>query len=126
MKIKKILGLLLLSFVLVGCQNDNLTLSSGDVTSIDVYEWDSEKLVATIDDEGFIEELVTELDQASTASTANMDFKLPEYEVHFKNEEETLLKLGYFKKSIDLGVEGRYLGLAEGMFFNVEIRLPME
>ncbi|WP_076558176.1 hypothetical protein [Salimicrobium flavidum] len=126
MKIKRVFGLLLFLSILVGCQNDNLNLNHEDVTSIEVYEWDSEKLVASIEDEGFIEELVTELDQAGTASTANMDFQSPNYEVHFNNNEETLLKLGYFKESMDLGVEGRYLGLAEGIFFNVETRLPLK
>lgn len=126
LKIKRIFELLLFLSVLVGCQNDNLNLKHEDVTSLEVYEWDSEKLVTTIDDEGFIEELLTELDQASTASTANMDFQSPNYEVHFNNDGETLLKLGYYTGRIDLGMEGSYLGLDEGTLYNVNLPLPLK
>ncbi|WP_181347581.1 hypothetical protein [Thalassobacillus sp. CUG 92003] len=60
--------LLLFSFLLIGCQNSNLNLGDDTVTRIDVYEWKSGELVATIDDTVFIEELVKELDRARTNS----------------------------------------------------------
>ncbi|SFM07086.1 hypothetical protein SAMN04487943_107113 [Gracilibacillus orientalis] len=102
----------MVSFVLLGCQNNNLNLNQ-DVTNIGVYERDSDEQIATIDDKEFIEELVNSLDNAKTGSTANMNFELPDYDLHFNNDEETLFKIGYYKKLVNLGVEGRYLDFRE-------------
>ncbi|RPF50254.1 DUF5301 domain-containing protein [Aquisalibacillus elongatus] len=122
-KTKLVFVLLLFSFILIGCQNNNLNLSD-DVTSIEVYEWESQDLVATIEDKEFIEELVNELDRARTASTASMDFDSPDYEVHFNHNEETLFKMGYYKKVMNLEVEGRYWDFGEDRLYNVELQLP--
>jgi hypothetical protein len=43
----KLVSIALIFFILIGCQNNNLNLSD-EVTSIDVYEWDNEELIATI------------------------------------------------------------------------------
>lgn len=124
-KIKLAYVFLLFSFVLIGCQNSNLNLSD-DVTSIEVYEWGSDELVATIDEKEFIEELVIELDSARTASTASMDFESPDYELHFNNDGETLFKMGYYKKVMNLDVEGRYIDFSEDIMYNVELQLPLK
>lgn len=125
-KIKLISILLLFSFVLIGCQKSNLNLSD-DVTSIEVYEWGSEELIATIDEKEFIEELVKKLDSARTASTASMDFESPDFDLHFNNNYgETLFKLGYYKKVMNLDVEGRYIDFSEDIVYNVELELPIE
>ncbi|MFS0673582.1 hypothetical protein [Ornithinibacillus sp. 179-J 7C1 HS] len=108
-KIKLIYILLLFSFVLMGCQNNNLNLSD-DVTSIEVYEWDSKEQVATIDDKGFIEELVKDLDNARTHSTANIDWAMPDYKLLFKHDSEVLFEIGYCKdeQNFGNGAVGRY------------------
>ena len=125
-KIKLISILLLFSFVLIGCQKSNLNLSD-DVTSIEVYEGGSEELIATIDEKEFIEELVKKLDSARTASTASMDFESPDFDLHFNNNYgETLFKLGYYKKVMNLDVEGRYIDFSEDIVYNVELELPIE
>ncbi|MDQ0159686.1 DUF5301 domain-containing protein [Alkalibacillus salilacus] len=125
-KIKLFFVLLLFVFVLIGCQNNNLNLSD-DVTSIEVYEWNSEERVATIDDQEFIEELVKKLDNARTASTAEMSIPVnPDYDVHFKNDDQTLFNFSYYKEVINLGVEGRYRNVNEDTMYNVELQLPLE
>ncbi|MYL54940.1 hypothetical protein GLW08_16520 [Pontibacillus yanchengensis] len=124
-KAKLISVLLLLPFILIGCQNNNLHLSK-DVSNIEVYKWNSEELVVTIDDKEFIDELVKELDNAKTGSTANMDFESPDFELHFKNENETLLEIGYYKKVMNLDVEGRYWDYSEDTMYNVELQLPID
>ncbi|GAA0497779.1 hypothetical protein GCM10008986_25990 [Salinibacillus aidingensis] len=125
-KIKLISILLLFSLVLIGCQKSNLNLSD-DVTSIEVYEWGSEEMVTTIDEKEFIEELVKELDSAKTASTASMDLALPDYDLHFNNNDgETLFTMGYYKKVMNLDVEGRYIDFSEDIMYNVELELPLE
>lgn len=124
-KAKLISVLLLLPFILIGCQNNNLNLSK-DVSNIEVYKWNSEELVVTIDDKEFIDELVKELDNAKTGSTANMDFESPDFELHFKNENETLLEIGYYKKVMNLDVEGRYWDYSEDTMYNVELQLPID
>ncbi|NIK11714.1 DUF5301 domain-containing protein [Alkalibacillus almallahensis] len=125
-KIKFASALLFFTFILIGCQNNNLDLNE-EVTSIEVYEWDSEEIVATIDDQEFIEELVKELDSAKTASTAEMSIaRGPDYEVHFNNNGQTLFQINYYKEVMNLGVEGRYQNFSEDIMYNVELRLPIE
>ncbi|MEH7382630.1 hypothetical protein V7138_19355 [Bacillus sp. JJ1533] len=124
-KIKLVSVLLLFSFFLIGCQNNTLSLSD-DVKSIEVYEWGSDELVTTIDEKEFIEELVKELVNARTSSTASMDFESPDYEVHFNNDGETLFKMGYYKKVMNLDVEGLYWDFSEDIMYNVELQLPFE
>ncbi|SHG88552.1 hypothetical protein [Ornithinibacillus halophilus] len=108
-EIKLIFILLLFSFVLIGCQNNNLNLSD-DITSIEVYEWGSEELLATIDDKGFIKELVKDLDNARTHSTANLDWAMPDYKLLFKHDTEVLFEIGYCKEEQNFGsgAVGRY------------------
>ncbi|GGM41342.1 hypothetical protein GCM10011351_29390 [Paraliobacillus quinghaiensis] len=124
-KIKSLFVVLLLSFILIGCQNNNLNLSE-DVSSIEVYEWSSEELMATIDDKEFINELVKELDNAKTGTTSNMDFESPDFRLHFKSGNETLFEMGYYKKVINLDVEGRYWDFSEDIMYNSELQLPFE
>jgi hypothetical protein len=109
LKIKSISVILLLAVILIGCQNNNLNLSN-DVTRIQVYEWDSEKLIATINDKDFIEALIKELDNAKTHSTANIDWSLPNYKLLFKHDSEVLYEIGYCKDILNFGngAVGRY------------------
>jgi tetrahydromethanopterin S-methyltransferase subunit B len=123
LQIKYFSFLILLSLVLIGCQNTNLNLS-GDVTSIDVYEWKSDELVATIDDKEFIDELVKELNGAVTSSTESLDFADPEYKLLFKNQEEIIYEIGYYKKVMNLGIEGQYWEFDK--IYGVKLKLPID
>lgn len=115
--------LILLSLVLIGCQNTNLNLSR-DITSIDVYEWKSEELVATIEDKEFIDELVKDLNNAKTSSTESMDFADPEYKLLFKSLEEIIYEIGYYKSVMSLGIEGQYLEFDR--IYGVKLNLPID
>ncbi|SIS45479.1 hypothetical protein [Salimicrobium flavidum] len=123
--ISSLFYIILFFFILMGCQNDNLDFSE-NISSIEVYEWESEELVATIEDEEFIDGLVKELDNAATESTANKDFASPEFELHFKSGEDTLLEMGYYTKVMNFDVEGRYWSHTEGLMYGVELPLPLE
>ncbi|GGD25268.1 hypothetical protein GCM10011389_36160 [Pontibacillus salipaludis] len=125
LKAKSASVFLLFSFVLLGCQNNNLNLNK-EVFSIEVYEWNSEELVSTIGEKEFIDELVKNLDHAKTGSTANMNFESPDFELQFKNGNETLLEIGYYKKVMNLDVEGRYWDYREDTMYNVKLQLPNE
>jgi hypothetical protein len=126
LKIKTVSVLLLFSFVLIGCQNNNLNLSD-DVTSIEVYEWVSDDKIATITDEAFMTELVKFLNKANYDNTSNKDFRSPDYKVNLLNNSKTIYTLGYYNNVMDLGsVEGRYLDLNEALFYDVELKLLLE
>ncbi|QDI90929.1 hypothetical protein EPH95_06835 [Salicibibacter halophilus] len=125
LKINSVSLLLLLSLFLIGCQNNNLNLS-GNVSSIEVYEWDSDEQIAIIEDIEYIEELVIELDNARTETTANLDYELPDYELLFKNDEETVFDIGYYNQLMNLGVEGRYLDVSEDLIYGLELQLPLD
>ncbi|WP_345239412.1 hypothetical protein [Pontibacillus salipaludis] len=125
LKVKSAFVFLLFSFILLGCQTNNLNLNK-EVFSIEVYEWNSEELVSTIDEKEFIDELVKNLDHAKTGSTANMNFESPDFELHFKNGNETLLEIGYYKKVMNLDVEGRYWDYREDTMYNVKLQLQNE
>lgn len=93
-------GLLSLVFLfsvsLIGCHSNvlsnNLKLPE-DLYILEVYEWNSDTLVTTINDNELIDKLVKKLNSAKIYSTANMDYPLPDYELVFKNNEEE----GYFQ-----------------------------
>lgn len=107
LRAKLYLIILLSIFMVVGCQNKNLNLNK-NVTEIEVVNWETEEHVASIKDEQFIQEIVEGLDNAKTYSTANMNFSMPDYKLFFKNDEEVIYEIGYFKKAVKLGIEGRY------------------
>lgn len=123
---KKILFLILVLLVsLIGCQSNNLNLSQ-NISTIDVYEWGEDALVTSIEDNELIDELVEELNSANTASTANMDYPSPEYELIFKNDEnEDVFKIGYYNEVMNLGVKGRYLDVNQDIMYQVDIKLPI-
>jgi hypothetical protein len=123
LKFKSISVLLLLSFVLIGCQNNNFNLKQ-NVTNIEVYDWDTKELITTTSDKEFIEELVNKLNNANTGSTANMDFRSPDYKLLFKNDEETVYEIGYYNQVMNLSVNGRYLDFSEDVMYGVELPLP--
>lgn len=104
-----VLMILLLTIVMIGCQNNNLPFSDG-VSKIEVYEWDSDVLITTIDNEAVIDELTKKLNRANTSSTANMDYPLPDNRLlFFNNENESVFEIGYYRDIVSLGVKGRYL-----------------
>jgi hypothetical protein len=116
---------LLISVVLIGCQNNNLNIVE-DITSIELSYWDSDEIIATFEDKEFINELVKEIDNANTSSTANMDFKSPDYKLLFKNNEDTLFELGYYSQVMKLNVEGRYWDFNKDEMYNVKLKLPSQ
>lgn len=128
--VKKVLLFLtfLLSVSLFGCHSNylsnNLNLTE-DISSIEVYEWDSDILVTNIKDNELIDELVKELNSAKTYSTADMDYPLPGYELIFiDNEQEDIFSIGYYNEIVNLGVKGRYLDVREDIMYQVELQLP--
>lgn len=97
MKIKIISMLLLLSFVLMGCGNNNLDLEGA--TKIEVYDWENKDLIHTMEDASSIEDLVTKLNKANGEKIHDTaDIAMLPYKVHFKNKEETILELGFDQK----------------------------
>ena len=132
LKIKLVSVIILFCFILIGCQNDDQNLNknnlnlSADVTSIDVYEWNGEERIETIDDLKFIEELVKELDDAKTHSTAHIDWALPDYKLLFKHDNEVLYEIGYCKEIQNFGdgAVGRYWEFDK--LYEVSTKLPLE
>ncbi|MEC5425712.1 hypothetical protein QGM71_19775 [Virgibacillus sp. C22-A2] len=122
---KSVAVLFLLTIVLIGCQNSQLNLS-GNVTSIEVTDWDNEELVSTISDEEFINELIVELESAVVGSTSGMDFASPDYKLSFKNNEETIYELGYYNEVMQLSVEGSYWSFNEQLMYQLLMPLPVE
>ncbi|UTR10363.1 hypothetical protein MM300_21235 [Evansella sp. LMS18] len=122
-KVKLIFILPFVLLVLAGCLNNNLDLSE-EVTSIEVYEWDSEELVAIIDDKEFIDQLLKELDNARTSSTENMDIPMPDYNLMLKNNEKVLYEIGYYKEVMNFGIEGQYWEFDR--LFGVKLELPID
>jgi hypothetical protein len=116
---------LLLFVVFIGCQNNNLNIVE-NITSVELSYWDSDAIIATFEDKEFINELVKELDNANTSSTANMDFKSPDYKLLFKNNEDTLFELGYYSQIMKLNVEGRYWDFNKDKMYNVKHKLPSQ
>lgn len=124
-KIKSISIILLLSLILIGCQNNNLNLTD-EVTSIEVYEWDDENLIDTIVDKEFIEELVNKLEIARTHSTATIDWAGPDYKLLFKHNNEVMYEIGYCKEiqNFGNGAVGKYWEFDK--LYEVSTKLPVE
>ncbi|SET47505.1 hypothetical protein SAMN05216389_11242 [Oceanobacillus limi] len=125
-KIKVLSVCLLLSIILIGCQNINNLNLNEDITHIEVYEWNSEKLMDTIEDQVFIEELTSELDNAKTHSTANIDWAMPDYQLLFKDDNEVLYEIGYCNEiqNFGSGAVGRYW--ESDKLYEVSTELPLE
>src|SRR5699024_1143720 len=108
---KKLISLffaLLLIAILASCSNENIDLDE-DVSSIEVYQFNEDTLVDTIEDEDFINKLVKKLNKSSTESTADIDFESPDYDLVFKSDEDKeVFNISYFKEVQNLGVTGRY------------------
>lgn len=107
------------------CSNSNLNLDE-DVTHIEVYNYDEDTLVDTIEDKEFIDKLVKKLDKATTHTTANMDLELPEYKMIFKNGEKEVFAIGYYKEVMLLEIKGRYWKTDEDLIYGVELELPID
>lgn len=114
----------LLTVILSSCSNNNLDLNE-DVTSIEVYNYDEDTLVDTIEDEEFIDKLVKKLDKATTHTTANMDFESPDYKLIFKSGEKEVFEIGYYKDVMNLEIEGRYWKGDEDAIYGVKLELPI-
>lgn len=120
--------LFLLTISVIGCQkinhlDNNLNLTE-DVSSIEVYEWDSNHLHTIIMDTELITELVNKLNRASTYSTADMDYPLPDYKLIFKDKgDKELLSIGYYNEVVNLGLKGRYLDVSKDIIYRIELQL---
>lgn len=126
----RLLFLIFLLFVsVIGCQkvnhlSNNLNLTE-NISSIEVYDWDSHTLRTTINDTELITKLVNQLNSAKTYSTADMDYPLPDYKLIFKDDDnEDLFSIGYYNEVMNLGVKGRYLDVNEDILYQVELQLP--
>lgn len=106
MKMNSIAGIVAVSFVLSGCQNNNVS-SFSDPDRIEVYDYsDSDGLIASIEDQELIESLTEELDQAETHGTDAVDWDEPDYQRVFKHEDKTVYEIGYNTELLRLGVGG--------------------
>lgn len=124
-KFNAVFVILLFAFFLMGCQNQNLNLRD-EVTSIQVYEWDGDEVIETIDDKDFIEELVKDLKNAKTHSTASIDWALPEYKLFFLSGNEVLYEIGYCEEIQNFGdgAVGRYWEFDQ--LYEVSTELPIQ
>jgi len=130
MKKKRLLFSALIMFVsLIGCHSDYLKNElnlTEEITIIEIYIWDDDILVATIEDKELINKLIKKLNSARTYSTANMDYPLPDYKLVFKNnEQKDIFTIGYYNEIANLGVKGRYLDVRKDVMYEVELRLPI-
>lgn len=125
LKMKSILLILISAFILAGCQNNNV-ITFTDATSIEVYDWNSDELVTTIEDEEFIKALEDELDHAETFSTETVDWGGPEYRLLFKKDDRELHEIGYSTEvlNFEVGGVGRYW--KAGKVYAVETELPLD
>jgi|SRR5690625_863750 len=115
--------ILFLAITMIGCQKNNLDFSN-DVSKIEVFEWESDTMMTTIDDNEVIDELVKKLNRANTSTTANMDYPLPDLRlIFFNNENEPVFEIGYYHEMMNLGVKGRYLDVEKDTMYQVEIPL---
>lgn len=124
-KVKGITFLCLLSFILIGCQENNLKIKE-DVTSVEVHACckDKERLTE-ITDQSFINDLVTKLEHADTGTTAIPYFLPPEYKLYFKADDATVYQMGYFAEVGDLNLEGRYWDFNNDRMYGVDDELPV-
>jgi len=121
----RLLFSIFLFIILSSCSNNNLD-SDEDVIYIEVYNYDGDTLVDTIEDEKLIDNLVKKLDKASTHTTAFMDFELPDYKLIFKNGEKEVYEIGYYKEVMYLGIKGRYWKADEDLIYGVKLELPID
>ncbi|MEH7442974.1 hypothetical protein V7201_11770, partial [Bacillus sp. JJ1122] len=72
---------LIIFFVLIGCENNNLNLEEG-VTKVEVYNWKDNVLIKTFEDASFIKKIVTKLNNANGKKISDTaDVSAPEYKV---------------------------------------------
>ncbi|WP_226036838.1 hypothetical protein [Aquibacillus saliphilus] len=131
MKYKFLIMLLLVTFILIGCQSpeDNtseLDLKKKTITHIEVRSWESEELITTIDNQTFIDDLIIQISDSKHSSTATMDFRSPDYKMTFINEQEMVYQLGYYLKAMNLGVIGRYWDFKQDQQIGVTQKLPIK
>ncbi|WP_226679976.1 hypothetical protein [Sutcliffiella horikoshii] len=119
MKIKIISMVLLLSFVLMGCGNNNLNLEGA--TRIEVYDWENKSLIHTMEDTSSIDDLVTKLNKADGEKISDTaDIAMLPYKIQFKNKEDTILELG-FDQTED---ESHYMDYENSVRYIVDITVP--
>lgn len=132
LRVKSLFVFLTISLIIVGCQDNNLQKQENNldltdiITSIEVYDWDSETFKTTIKNKEFIQELVRELDTAKTHSTELIDWALPDYKLYFKHDNDVLYEIGYCKdiQNFGNGAVGRYWVFDK--LFEVSTQLPAE
>ncbi|WP_404457681.1 hypothetical protein [Sutcliffiella horikoshii] len=70
---------------------------------MEIYYWEDENLIDTIEDKGFIKEHVQNLENAKTHSTASIDWVVPDNMLLFKHNNEVLYEIGYCKEIKNFG-----------------------
>ncbi|MGD6831238.1 hypothetical protein ACQCT5_03685 [Sutcliffiella halmapala] len=119
MKIKIVSLVLLISFVLIVCQNNKLNLEG--ITNIEVYNWENKELVKIIDDASFIENFVTELNKANGEEISDTaDIAILPYEIIFKNKEQTIIELGFDQTEN----EAHFMDYENSIRYTLDITLP--
>lgn len=119
MKIRMVYLVLLISLVLIACQNKEL--NSEGITNIEVYNWQNKELVKTIEDTSFIENLVTKLNKANGEEISDTaDIAILPYEIVFKNKEQTIMELG-FDQTLD---EAHFMDYENSIRYTLDITLP--
>ncbi|HIV75511.1 MAG TPA: hypothetical protein H9895_10570 [Candidatus Pseudogracilibacillus intestinigallinarum] len=121
-KIGKIVIVVALSLLLLSCFQKDVTYESS-ITSIEVYDWVETKLIQTIEDEGMIKQLQQSLEDASTYSTANLDYPLPPYKLVFKDDEERVFSIGYYDEVVNLNGKGQFLDVQNDLLYGLEFSI---
>lgn len=131
---KLFMTLLFVGTILTGCKEsvdqpieriDNFHLEH-EITRLEVLEWETENLILEITDQAFIQELINELENAESLSTATMNFKGPDYKVLFLNEGKIIYELGYYNRAMNLGIIGRYWDYQQDGLYGARLKLPLD
>ncbi|WP_208559704.1 hypothetical protein [Marinilactibacillus kalidii] len=117
--------LLVMGIFLTACQQNDFFVEETSIVKIDILDQKTDRKMATVTDDSFIQSLIKELGTAQTSDTANMDIMSPDYQLVFIDNEGTVVKeIGYYIEVKNFGVSGRYQ--VDGEHIAVTTELPIE
>lgn len=100
---------------------------SEPVTAIEVVELSSGEVLEVITDRTFIDQLTTELEEASFISTENIEYDPPEFSlVFFAEEIDPIFEMSYYPDPVTYDeVEGQYHTIEYEEHYAVVLDLPV-